>query len=233
MKGAMNNIDWSHRWKRLSAACARHRATDRWQEGKELAPRFTVAPPATEGQVRRIEGILNSKIPSGLRRVILSYSCRVDISWQLPDDERPPEPFHQIFSGECRWDLENLPALQKTYEDWTTNCFSNKDNPYDAIWHGKFPIAEVGNGDMIGIDLDQAVGSVVYLSHDDGQGHGYRLGCTFADFLDRFTQVGCPGFEDWQWLPFTDSNCSLINPIGPNAVAWRQWFGLDPEKGDA
>ncbi len=47
---------------------------------------------------------------------------------------------------------------------------------WDGPWHNKFPVLEVANGDMLGIDLGEQP-AVVYLSHEgDDSVHGYWLG---------------------------------------------------------
>ena len=94
---------------------------------------------------------------------------------------------------------------------------------------------EVPNGDMIAIDRRSPDDeSVIYLSHDDGQGHGFVLGRDFADFIDRWTMLGCPGPEDWEWLQFCSSSMSGLEPDGEAGSAWREWFGLGggPRLGD-
>ena len=61
--------------------------------------------------------------------------------------------------------------------EWVEKCFPDPDSAYDAVWHSKLAVIPVRNGDYIGIDLrDGHYGEVVYLSHDDGSGHGYVLG---------------------------------------------------------
>jgi hypothetical protein len=97
------------------------------------------------------------------------------------------------------------------------------DDPYDRVWHGKYPLLRVPNGDLVAVDAD---GQVVYLSHDDGEGHGYVLGQDVFDFLERWTALGCPGPEDWQWLPFTSGSDQGLDPEGENGRSWRAWFGI-------
>jgi hypothetical protein len=110
---------------------------------------------------------------------------------------------------------------------WIDVVFPDLSDTYDAVWHDKFPVMEVPNGDMIAIDQrSHGDESVVYLSHDDGQGHGFVLGRDFVDFIDRWTKLGCPGPEDWEWLRFCSSPKSGLEPEGDLGTAWREWFGL-------
>ena len=51
----------------------------------------------------------------------------------------------------------------------------------------------VPNGDVIAFDMKESEinPSVVYLSHDDGEGHGYILGKDFNTYLEQLLLVGC------------------------------------------
>ncbi len=109
----------------------------------------------------------------------------------------------------------------------STSPFPNIHDPYDCVWHDKLGIHVVANGDVLALDLQQNPAPLVYLSHDDGQGHGYVLGREFEDAMDRWMPLGCVGPEDWQWLPFVTSRDSGIEPDGENAIRWREWFGID------
>ncbi|MCH7725263.1 MAG: hypothetical protein IH991_02095 [Planctomycetes bacterium] len=85
---------------------------------------------------------------------------------------------------------------------------------------------------MIAIDQSRdGSEQVVYLSHDDGEGHGYIMGNSVEDFVDRYSLIGCLGYEDWQWLPFVADAVSGIDPHCSNAVSWRQWFKLNIDAG--
>jgi len=95
------------------------------------------------------------------------------------------------------------------------------------VWHDKLAFAEVGNGDLLAFDTAVSDdGPIVYLSHDDGDGHGKRMADNFVDLMERWSPLGCPGSEDWQWIPFCDTSSGLIDPNGPNADRWRQWLGI-------
>jgi len=158
---------------------------------------------------------------------MLEYSRSTQIEWALPEGTAVPEPFRQIWSGECRWNLALLAELQETYQS-CLELFSNPTDYWDGPWQDKFPVLEVGNGDMLGIDLtnpDQQ--PVVYLSHEgDDSVHGYWLGTDFEDYIDRLSLLGCVGSEDWQLKPFVSGPRSLLETTGENARQWREWFGL-------
>lgn len=42
-----------------------------------------------------------------------------------------------------------------------------------------------------------------------------------------FSPLGCPGPEDWQWLPFTSKGTTMLDPDGEAARAWRETVGLE------
>ena len=114
------------------------------------------------------------------------------------------------------------------YKGWVSECFSNPDDSYDVVWHNRFPIIDIINGDMIAIDLASPEGAIVYLSHDDGEGHGYILGTNFEDFIERHSLIGYPGYEEWLLTPFAPEK--ILDPQCENAIAWRKWFGLEINK---
>ena len=201
-------------WESALRAC-RHRG------GR--ADELVVAPPASERLVESTEGALGQRLPGGLRRFFLEDSARVDVRWFLPESIEPP--FRDIFSGELSLDLSRLPHLANAHAGWLRECFGNPGDAYDAVWHNKFAFMEVGNGDFLSISCALPDGPVIYLSHDDGEGHGRTLAPTFRDFLLRYSALGCVGSEDWQWLHFCGPSGEL-DPSCPNAVRWREWFGL-------
>ena len=136
-------------------------------------------------------------------------------------------PFGGIFSGGLDWSLHGLVEQHRDYQEWVDECFSDPEEPYDAIWHDTLGFAHAPNGDCIAVDLTPGrVGEVVYLSHDDGEGHGYVLAQSLDDLLDRWVPLACPGPEDWQWLSFVPFDFGPIDPAGENGLAWRQLLGL-------
>ncbi|MDD9944203.1 MAG: SMI1/KNR4 family protein [Myxococcales bacterium] len=196
------------------------------QLGAECEP-AQVAPPAELREVERVEADLGRPLPQSLRAVVLGFSRKVSFRWQLPDDTERPEEFAEIFAGEVGWNLGELVELERSRKGWIEACFPDAQNEYDAIWHGKLAFFSIANGDMLAIDEVIDGSPVIYLSHDDGDGHGQALGANFADFVTRYSRLGCPGAEDWQWLPFhTCQHGSLLDPDSASAQRWQSWFGL-------
>lgn len=84
----------------------------------------------------------------------MEYSAATRMEWALPEGTEKPDVFRQIWSGECRWDLASLPELLETYRGWL-EIFPNPNDFWDGPWQNKFPVLEVGNGDMLAIDLGE------------------------------------------------------------------------------
>ncbi len=187
-----------------------------------------IGKPASEQEIIDIEEKLGYKLPESFRDVLLNFARSVDCGWELNDCIDLPKEFRGIFAGECIWDVNNLIDIDESRKDWVRECFPNPYDEYDRVWHNKLAFMNVGNGDKIAIDLEKypEYTPVVYLSHDDGEGHGYILGHDFKDFIDRWTLIGCPGSEDWQIIPFVDTPTSGINPSCVNALEWKQLIGL-------
>jgi hypothetical protein len=208
----------------LARACETRRASSRWKEGEGSPPKIEVSQPAMEADILKIEKAIGGRLPEAYRTPLALIAREVDIGWQLREPEQPP--IRNIFAGECRWSPREIEGLLETYQGWLRDCFDDPADDYGSVWYGKFPILSVGNGDMVAIDLKTH--EVVYLSHDDGEGHGARLGSDFLDYIDRLTILGCVGAEHWQWAPFLSTAQPYLQTECEHALTWRKWFGLLP-----
>jgi hypothetical protein len=214
--------NWINHWKSLLNTCIKHDVIG--FDGNEN-PVFYFDFPAKEIELSYIERETGISIPSSFRSILQNFSKSISIQWKLQENDLPPDPFDDTKWGELRWDFRELPDLIRVYNDWKSECFDNPENPYDAIWYNKYPFAEILNGDMLAIDLNSSQGSVVYLSDDGATKHGYHLGNSFEDFITRYSQIGCVGYECWVWEPFAPNG--ILDPDCENAFAWRKWFGLE------
>ena len=177
--------------------------------------------PATELELFDIENKLSYKLPTDFRNVLLTLSSHCEFKWFLPDNFELPNELRQIFCGEIHWGLQYILQFNENKDGWVKDVFPNAEEEYNKVWHNKFVFQEVGNSDYISIDLTPSnSGKVIYLSHDDGEGHGFVMANSFTDLLNNWTKLGCVGGEDWQWLPFCENKTSGINPNCENAKLW-------------
>jgi hypothetical protein len=179
---------------------------------------------ATGLELDAIEISIGTPLPSKVREFASEVSRRIAFHWYLPDSLELPHSLRGIFGGGLDFDVHKIPKHENSRAGWQAACFPDLANSYDQVWHHKLAFHEVPNGDYLAFDSD---GRVVYLSHDDGEGHGYIIASSFPDLLVRWIPLGCPG-GDWQWMPFVSSRHSGINPDSQNAKQWLQMIGRAP-----
>jgi cell wall assembly regulator SMI1 len=184
--------------------------------------------PASFDDVHEIEQQLSYKLPNEFKTALLTLSSRCEFRWFLPANFQLPNELREIFNGELHWGLNYILQFNKDKDGWVSESFPDPSNEYDKVWHNKFAFQEVGNGDFISIDLSLTdYGKIVYLSHDDGNGHGYIMANSFSELLNNWTKLGCVGAEDWQWLPFCENKTTIINPDSLNAKLWLKTIGIE------
>ncbi|MEZ8122521.1 SMI1/KNR4 family protein [Vibrio splendidus] len=214
----MKSSDIVENWKRFAAAIDKL--------GGEVKSLF-IDEPATKKEIAILEGQLGFELPLSLKEVLLTFSKKVEFRWFFPDGYELDGALSQIFSGDRHWSLDWIVQFNDDKNGWKDEVFPNTDDPYDLVWHNKLAFHEVGNGDYLAIDLAQPGREpVIYLSHDDGEGHGIELAKDFKEFLLISSRLGCVGAEDWQWLPFTEADKGFINPDCENAKKFREALGV-------
>lgn len=183
--------------------------------------------PSTEYEIVEIEKKINFELPNDFRNALLKVSSHCEFRWFLPENFPLPNELKQIFCGELNWGIHLIETFESDKNSWIKNVFPNTEDEYDKVWHDKFVFQDVGNGDYLSIDLlPENYGKIVYLSHDDGEGHGYIMADSFSELLTNWTELGCVGGEDWQWLPFVNNKLSGINPTCENAEKWKNLLNL-------
>ena len=188
-----------------------------------------VEKPASIEEVEEVENRIKRKIPLQIRDFFLHYSKKCEFSAWLPDDFELPDELDEIFSATFLISLEELVDAENARDGWVENCFTNEDDEYDAVWQHKLGFMNVPNGDVIAFDVkeNETNPPVVYLSHDDGEGHGYILGKDFNTYFEQLLLVGACGNEDWQMLPFClDAQSGIVSDC-ENAKEYRSIIGLE------
>ena len=183
--------------------------------------------PASADELADLESRLGFGLPPKFRSLLQQYSRHVEFRWFTPDGVDFAMPFQSNFSGDLHWSLEFTEQLNADKNDWIKTVFPDPEDPYDAVWHNKLAFYEVGNGDYLAVDLaPERYEEIVYLSHDDGEGHGHVMAANAIELIRRWVPLGCAGGDDNQWLPFTDSRQSPIEPNSDTAEKWRWILGL-------
>ena len=186
--------------------------------------------PASEKEVSELEERLGCSLPKDLRKVLLEFSSHLEFYWNIYDEEKEilklPEELSNIFSGNLHFGLKLLPVFEESRKDWIKICYPDYTNPYDKIYHNKLAFYEVGNGDLLAIDLEkESYGNIVYLSHDGDEMHGYVMAHSFIELLEEWTKLGCVGGECWQWETFTNNQTGPIGSECANAKFWLKTIG--------
>jgi len=189
---------------------------------------LVVEGPASIVEVEAVENRLKRKLPLQIREFFLKYSKKCEFSAWLPDDFELPDELDEIFSATFLISLEEFEDVESERKDWIEECFTNEEDEYDAVWYHKLGFMHVPNGDIIAFDVKKSELNppVVYLSHDDGEGHGYTLGKDFNTYFEQLLLVGACGNEDWQMLPFClDAQSGIVSDC-ENAKKYRSLIGL-------
>lgn len=184
----------------------------------------TVAAPASAGQVRDVEASLGIKLPDALARVFTEFSAKVHAEGRL-DENALLTDFEDIDAGELHWDLEELPELERSRTAWVNASFPDPENPYDRFWQGKLAVLHVMNGDLLALDVERpGGGSLILLSQDGSGSHRTALGPDFLVAHERWSRLGFPGPEVWQWDQFVSSPVSGLEPDSEASRSWIEGF---------
>lgn len=212
---------WKNNWNK-SLKCVK-------KLGGEVSDGVHIDVPATEEEIQNVEKKIGIRLPKSFRKILLEFSKSVNFYWNLPDKLDLPNELNEIFAGELNWNLEDIYEIEETRKSWVEECFLDQNDNYDKVWHNKLGFMNVGNGDVIAFDMKDypQKAPVIYLSHDDGDYHGYYLGDDFIDFISKWSSLGCPGPEGWQVSPFINDTEMGINLRCKNAIMWKMILGLD------
>jgi len=183
--------------------------------------------PASFSDILEIEMKLNYKLPDDFKNILITTTSHCEFKWFLPENFPLPNNLKNIFCGELHWGIDFIIPFNEDKDLWIKKVFPNVEDEYDKVWHNKFVFQEVGNGDYISIDLlPHNYGKVIYLSHDDGEGHGFIMANSFSELIINWTKLGCVGGEDWQWLPFCKNKLAGIDPDSDNGKLWVKSIGI-------
>lgn len=208
-----------------------HRVVESMGQRGYESGEVTIAPPALPQEIATLESTLGSALPVEFAYIVTHYSAKVSLYWHLGrsinEEEWQrrefPAPYDPVFSSwaEALWDIKCLFDPLEEYID--------SDDP---IWKNKLAFLPVMNGDCIAFDMSQGMENcpIVYLSHENGSNHGRRLADNFVEFITRWSNIGCPGPEDWQMEPFLEGTQGGLLASGEVVEQWKHLLNTSPLK---
>lgn len=190
-----NLVEWQQQWKQLLHQLELKGADTAllWEE------------PATNQEIADIEHQLEITLPEELRSLLQDGGKRVMIYWNIVYAQTAPFDL----SGDTGWDIESI-----DFPDFGDDEQADQKR-YLCFYHA-------GNGDELLLDLhsNPQRPMVFHWAHETGEFH--ILAVSLTDFLNKVTELGCIGAEEWQYTLFID-NCGL-NLYSKIAKQWQQWF---------
>ena len=187
---------------------------------------FSISEPATIDSIQSVEKQIGFRLPSNLRWFVESCSADICIYWYLNESrEQLPQSIRGVFSGGFEFSLAELANMYRGQLSMAREGFPDTTSPFDNLWHSTLCFSPVPNGDLLAVQrLPDVSDSIVYLSHEGDDEHGWQMGTSFLDSFMRWCAIGCVGPESWQWTLFCAASRGCIEPSGPNSRTWLQWL---------
>ncbi|WP_379196485.1 SMI1/KNR4 family protein [Paenibacillus sp. GCM10012306] len=185
---------WKRQWQWLVQAL----------EQKGASTFITIDHPATEWEIAEAESQLRIQLPEEFRSLLKDGSGKVLVYWSLPYGTIKPFDV----SGDIGWSTDQL-------------CFSDFADEEMGEQRQYLTFHVAGNGDELLLDLSSPSGtSVVHWAHETGE---FRLlAPSMTTFVDRITELGCVGAEEWQYHYFCGE--FGLDPESGNSKRWKAWL---------
>lgn len=192
---------------------------------------YTKRDPLTAEQAQALAEKLGTELPESLYRVLTEFAggleFEADYAAEVDDLPLTVELNSVMQSAGLAFSPQLILQAEQVRRELEQEVFVY-DTEYDRMWHNKLAFMQAPGEDLIAFDLASGEDpAIVYLSCNEGKGHGLRLGENLVDFLDHFITLGMPGPKDVQWLPFYDEDAEKLDLQGENAYLFWQGIGLD------
>jgi len=182
--------------------------------------------PSNQEEIICIESVIKRKLPEDFKKFALTVSRKISFDWMLPDNFKMPEELLYVKWGLLCCDIGVITELENRRKSYVKVVADGNefDPEYYTPWRNNLPFHFIANGDLLSFD---SMGRVIYLSHDYGKGHGYKLADSFTDLINRWLPLGCVGPEDTQWMNFVTGPESGILPDCEAANKFRRLMHFD------
>jgi len=181
-----------------------------------------VTAPATEADMKALEGELGRTIPFSLRTFFTRGASGLDCGYTMQPEGQALDKLRDvlpdvssIFGRPRLGPVSELANFSRAVREWADETWVAEFPEERLIWDSALPFIWLENGDYLALDLraTEIDPPVVYLSHDD---ESSLLSPDFVAFLSAWERLCYIGPEHWLLREFA----------GPNGY-------LDPESGRA
>ncbi len=205
--------------------------------------RVDIEPPCIADVVKQLENSLPNGLPVFLRDFYLTASARLECRYHWSPDaptlalleELIPHTY-SFYGGVSICPAVELEGAQQGFMNWAEifEKYGGRGPEWAAIIRQCVPLTAVGNGDYLGIRVDETdQPRVVYIDHETDPAKDcpiFPLANTPEEYFIAIEQLGYLGPESWMLTHFLDTNPpKLLDTQGAAAGAWRKMlssFGL-------
>lgn len=176
---------------------------------------------ALKMEIQEIEQKLKLNLPRELKDFFLNISKKIYLNVDF-ENEVQWNNSGKVSSAYIFISLKEIYDAECSRRKWVEDVFFDIEDSYSRKWHHKLGITSLINGDIIAMDLEKKEHPIIYLSHDDGDGHGYILGRTFNKYVEAVIELGGCGTEEDEFLQFCKDGISGIDFQCINAIQLRK-----------
>lgn len=180
---------------------------------------------ASTQEIQSLEQKLKENLPAEIKTFFFSVSREIYLNVDFNNNVSFGKD-GKVSSAYIALSLNGVYDAECSRKKWVEEVFFDTGDDYSKKWHNKFGIMSLINGDIIAMDLEKQVHPIIYLSHDDGEGHGYILGRSFEEYLKSIVEIGGCGTEDEEFLQFCTDNISGIDLKCTNIIQLREKLRL-------
>lgn len=171
-------------------------------------------------------GVIN--LDDNFQRIITEFAGNISFSWYFDDDSQLLHPaITGAYEESFMWDSQNY---------WSTSETIFEELGFEG---GDYiTLGMTAGGDCVAIDMTTKGHPVILITHDGcskDEAHnksigemdyfqGKRLGLSFVDFMNRWTNWGCFSFEEQAIEFFYDYENQCLIDSGERLEKWKSWL---------
>lgn len=183
---------------------------------------LVISTPATELEIQEKEKELGINLPPSLRYFFLKITKDISFLsaiYNSPNYRKLPNNL-KIWGGCAYLSLKNL-SMEEVVVPSNPN-----DEWYRERWQNKLEIINIGNGDVIALNLiDQ---KILYIDHESNDNDFIELADNFATFFDNWLDIGLTSLEMYNLKSFLIDG--RLDSKSNTATLWRKIMLSGPKE---